>query len=224
MRLARQAAFIPATIVSVLFAFSAAADPTGGGRPVGGGDGPAWIVRPEPDFPIDASIANIQEGSVSLRCYLQPPGVISRCDVVSETPEGWGFADAAISAARRARLTYPSGTEPDATITFTVRFEMADEGTDWSDTPPGPRVRIECLLNEARILSDCQVAGPDPFRDGWPEIVIASMENQQIGDHPAMRANLRVSFVFARASSGEPVPVMIMFPNGDDLPSPPSPR
>lgn len=66
-----------------------------------------------------------EEGRVTLSCRVQPSGAMTDCRVVSETPEGAGFAEAALAGARRARLA-PRGARSAGSgdrVNFTVRFQ-----------------------------------------------------------------------------------------------------
>jgi hypothetical protein len=56
-------------------------------------------------------------------------GDLGACEVLRETPEGAGFAEAALAATRDARIEPYSidGFRTDSRIGFTVRFVMAPE-------------------------------------------------------------------------------------------------
>lgn len=90
---------------------------------------PAWVRQPMPDFPERAMRRGVEQGDVMLRCETLVTGEFGACEVVSETPPGAGFAEAALAATRQARVTPYSidGFETDSSIQFTVRFRMAPE-------------------------------------------------------------------------------------------------
>jgi TonB family protein len=69
------------------------------------------------------------EGHVTLNCAVQTSGAIRDCRVVEETPRGQGFAQAALSAARRARLSDETVERAGAEgrVTFTTRFQLAED-------------------------------------------------------------------------------------------------
>ena len=85
---------------------------------------PSWARQPTPEFPERAQAGGIVSGAVSLDCQIQPNGSLSDCSVVSEDPAGAGFAQAALAATRRARLSPRTvdGAAPGARTRFTVRF------------------------------------------------------------------------------------------------------
>jgi len=89
---------------------------------------PRWVRRPQPIYPSQALRQGIEEGAVSLRCEGMAEGVLGACEVLSESPEGAGFAEAALAGTRHARLAPQQldGTSVDSTVVFTVRFRMED--------------------------------------------------------------------------------------------------
>ena len=66
---------------------------------------PSWSRPPVPEFPDRARERGIQRGTVALNCEIQPNGSLTDCAVSSEAPGGAGFAQAALAAARRARVS-----------------------------------------------------------------------------------------------------------------------
>lgn len=87
---------------------------------------PAWLVRPQGEFPISAMRQGIESGRVLLTCPVSASGHIQSCWIVSETPEGAGFGQAALDGAVQSRLRPRTvdGVAVDAVISFTSRFEM----------------------------------------------------------------------------------------------------
>jgi len=66
---------------------------------------PTWVRQPrdlQAYYPPRA-LARGTEGSVALNCVVRVTGLLD-CAVVSETPEGWGFANAALRIARDYRM------------------------------------------------------------------------------------------------------------------------
>jgi protein TonB len=90
---------------------------------------PKWIRQPAPLFPVLALQRGVQQGEVRLRCEALASGDLGACEVLRETPEGAGFAEAALAATRDARIEPYSidGFRTDSRIGFTVRFVMAPE-------------------------------------------------------------------------------------------------
>ncbi len=89
---------------------------------------PVWVRSPqatESDYPEQARRNNIQ-GDAALRCGVRDDGRLADCRVVAETPEGYGFADGAAQAARRARIDPQSlvNEAPDRTVLVRVRFRL----------------------------------------------------------------------------------------------------
>lgn len=85
---------------------------------------PAWSRRPAPEYPARALSQGISAGSVVLQCVPRPDGSVGLCTVISETPEGAGFAQAALAGVRLAQLAPASADQ--ATVRFTIRFAVAD--------------------------------------------------------------------------------------------------
>jgi protein TonB len=87
---------------------------------------PEAPATPVPD--VEAVAGQAREGTVELECTVQPDGRVSDCIVLSERPRGMGFGEAALSAARRARLSPRSvdGVATGGKIRFRTRFQIAD--------------------------------------------------------------------------------------------------
>jgi len=90
---------------------------------------PVWVRQPQPDFPLSAMRHGVERGDVVLRCETLASGRFGACIIVSETPPGVGFAEAAAASLRQARVTPSSvdGFATDGEIQFTIRFRMAPE-------------------------------------------------------------------------------------------------
>lgn len=71
----------------------------------------------------------IENGTVVMNCLVNANGSLTDCNVVSETPAGAGFAQAAQAGARRARLSPRTvdGAATNARVVFTTRFRAAEE-------------------------------------------------------------------------------------------------
>lgn len=83
---------------------------------------PRWAVRPVPQYPIRALSQGIAGGEVVVRCVTTAEGELDACSVVSETPEGYGFAEEALRASIAARVQGEGGEQ----VRFRVRFVLAD--------------------------------------------------------------------------------------------------
>lgn len=77
---------------------------------------PRWAVRPMPRYPDEGAG---QVGEVRLSCTVLTSGRLGECDIVSETPPGFGFGREAVAAARRASL---EARESEGTVSFPMRF------------------------------------------------------------------------------------------------------
>jgi protein TonB len=65
---------------------------------------PAWVVQSRPEFPELAMTKGVESGRVELQCPVSAEGIIESCWILSETPAGVGFGQAALTAAAQARL------------------------------------------------------------------------------------------------------------------------
>ena len=85
---------------------------------------PSWERPPIPEFPERAISRRITEGSATIACSVEPDGGLSACRIVAETPPRVGFGAAALSAARRSRLSLESvgRAEPGAEVIMVLRF------------------------------------------------------------------------------------------------------
>lgn len=69
---------------------------------------PDWLRKPSPEdmsryYPIPARRRDIG-GKVRVQCRLASDGVLSGCVVLSETPPGYGFGEAALNVAPRFQM------------------------------------------------------------------------------------------------------------------------
>lgn len=86
---------------------------------------PAWARQAPPDYPERAQSRGFSEiATVRVSCALQPNGALSDCRIVSEEPTGMGFGQAALTAARRSRVTpgTVNGAAVGARVEYNVRF------------------------------------------------------------------------------------------------------
>ncbi|QSF53504.1 TonB family protein [Brevundimonas fontaquae] len=66
-----------------------------------------------------------EDGSVTVECTVAQNGTLSACIVISETPPGQGFGQAALNIAQKAKLT-TAQSRPGGKVRFTTRFRLAD--------------------------------------------------------------------------------------------------
>lgn len=84
----------------------------------------SWSRRPVVDFPARALERDIKAGSASVQCTTAANGSLSACSIISETPAGAGFGQAALRAAARAVVSPHSldAAAPGASVRFSVPF------------------------------------------------------------------------------------------------------
>ena len=84
----------------------------------------AWAVRPRPDFPS----TNYARGFAVATCVTNPDGSLRDCAVESEHPRDGRFGQAALAAARRARLqnlAEPGAPVPVTRVLYKTHFIMS---------------------------------------------------------------------------------------------------
>ena len=102
---------------------------------------PSWVRPPTPEYPDAAIDAAVESGRVTLSCIVLPNGLLSDCVVRNETPPGLGFAESALAATQRARVSPRTvdGAAVGARVTFTVRYMLPPEPKPPVPLPPAPR-------------------------------------------------------------------------------------
>lgn len=88
-----------------------------------------WARQPAPLYPALAASRGVDRGDVTLRCEALASGELGACEIMSESPPGVGFGEAALASMREARVQPRSidGFRTDSRIAFAVRFRMAPE-------------------------------------------------------------------------------------------------
>jgi TonB family protein len=96
---------------------------------------PRWSERPQLVYPEPALAANV-EGAVTMTCTVSRTGHLVDCEIVSDSTPGFGFAEAALSAAASARVEPRTvdGLAEDAKATWTARFRLPEAAA----RPPVP--------------------------------------------------------------------------------------
>jgi protein TonB len=87
-----------------------------------------WTQHPAPMYPAVAAANGVGSGTVTLSCMVQPDGSASGCAILSETPEGQGFGEAALASMERARFSPAmlATATPGVRARFTIRFRLAE--------------------------------------------------------------------------------------------------
>ena len=87
-----------------------------------------WAQHPTPTYPAVAAANGIDSGMAALSCAIEADGRASGCTVLTESPEGAGFGEAALAAMEQSRFS-PAVMEtatPGARARFTIRFRLAE--------------------------------------------------------------------------------------------------
>lgn len=87
-------------------------------------------TEPPTTLPEVEVVAPVTEGMATLECRVHHDGRLSDCVILSETPAGEGFGQAALEATRRARLDRRTVDQAasGAKVRFTTRFRLDDFG------------------------------------------------------------------------------------------------
>lgn len=87
---------------------------------------PAWAKAPQPtasDFPIPALEAGVS-GEATVSCEFTPTGDVVNCQVVEETPLGYGFGTAGVQIVSRGKLTQETVANSVGSITVRIPFYL----------------------------------------------------------------------------------------------------
>lgn len=89
-----------------------------------------WAEPPVPLYPLEALVKDTKSGSARMRCRaVNARGVVSDCEVLSETPDGQGFGAEQLAAMPAGRLS-PAGIERmqrEGSLSFTTTFRPPDD-------------------------------------------------------------------------------------------------
>lgn len=102
---------------------------------------PSWVRPPTPEYPEAAIDAAVVSARVTLSCIVLQNGLLTNCEVRDETPAGLGFAESALAASARARVSPRTvdGAAELARVTFTVRYMLPPEPEPPVPLPGKPR-------------------------------------------------------------------------------------
>lgn len=100
-----------------------------------------WQVVPAPsayDFPQQAMDEGLS-GRATVRCNATSSGVIENCEILSETPEGYGFGQSAVRIVQRGQLVPSADGQPYRDYQITVPFTLETARPVEAKTKPVPR-------------------------------------------------------------------------------------
>lgn len=89
---------------------------------------PGWSIPPAPresDFP-QAALDEGLSGVASVQCLARADGRVTDCQVVEETPAGYGFGDSAVRIVQRGCLPPSPLWEDGAAFTVRIPFTLSD--------------------------------------------------------------------------------------------------
>lgn len=98
---------------------------------------PDWMRMPTGDqvgniLPKAALRKNVQ-GEAQIRCTVKDDGGVTGCKAISETPQGYGFGDAAVTGSKYFQMRgtkYGGPSVGGATVTFTILFHCTKQAAE----------------------------------------------------------------------------------------------
>ncbi len=164
---------------------------------------PDWTDAPKPElrYPTKALDEGVA-GNVLLRCRVAASGALRDCLVWSERPQGYGFADAALSQALKTTMkpaTYRGRPVDGAVVRIPFGFNMA--GADGRDLPTS---RAASVANAAE-----PVAAP---RSGFQERIPTQQEASGSAPVYVARASVYVpSELLPKPANPDPPPLGLLY-------------
>lgn len=83
-----------------------------------------WLDLPSPSYPETRTAMEARAGEFRLMCIVQPEGRLKDCEAIREFPARAGFAEAAVTSVRRARLQPPPAEAVGKIAIFNIRFRF----------------------------------------------------------------------------------------------------
>lgn len=162
-------------------------------------------------------------GGVELACTAMRTGAVSDCDVLGESPRGYGFGAAARKLATKLRAAgVPAGTEIRVPISFAPEVlkpaPMTVKTPRWTATPTaaemqalvpkqtdGPneaRVTLVCNVLDGGALSACAIDREEPAGQGFGPAVLAlapkfKADLMSVEGQPTVGAKVRLPVRFS---------------------------
>jgi TonB family protein len=156
----------------------------------------AWIAAPTAAdmaaaYPAKAKAEHLG-GGVELTCTANRKGAMTDCDVLGESPRGYGFGSAARELAKkltaqgvvngqevRVPISFVPGLGAGATVK-TPKWTSLPSVADMQATVPksegGPndiRVTLVCTVQDGGVLSGCAVDREEPAGQGFGPAILA---------------------------------------------------
>jgi TonB family protein len=181
----------------------------------------AWIGAPTAAdmaaaYPAKAKAEHVA-GGVELTCTANRKGAMTDCDVLGESPRGYGFGNAARDLARKLvaqgvvngqEVRVPISFAPDGTVKtprWTVLPSVADMQAAVPKTEGGPndiRVTLVCGVQDGGALSGCAVDREEPAGQGFGQAILALAPKfrtslMSLEGMPTVGARVRVPVRFA---------------------------
>lgn len=127
---------------------------------------------------MDAAI-NDTPGEALIRCEYGHGGPPVNCTILSESPQGFGFGQAALNIVERSPLSPQSlaNVSPDATFVARVAF---DEAASELPSDMNGLAVVDCRAGARFVFEDCRVISEQPEGYGMPENLPGWLEGQTI--------------------------------------------
>ena len=166
-----------------------------------------WAKAPWPGEALQAyprAAHRDQDGIVQLSCNPTRKGVLEACSILSETPAGQGFGEAALSLAPKFQLSKESMKAVAGPVILPLRFSPPNAAPPWREPSfgsagyrdlglAGPYYPDRAARSgvEGEVLMDCKVMGSDTF----DSCAIVSVAPQDMGFDDAARAMVRRGYL-----------------------------
>jgi TonB family protein len=158
-----------------------------------------WLTKPTAEqvqayYP-NAAAAKAASGSASIRCTVTVDTTLKNCSVLSETPAGLGFGDAAVAMASvfRMKPAIKSGQPVDSQVSIPIRFALPESmvtNPDWRQKPSsdemmrswplaaikankGGSVILRCKVTVDGLVNNCLVIAETPTGLGFGSSALA---------------------------------------------------
>lgn len=141
-------------------------------------------LNPGPEWPRAAYEAGL-EGQAILTCIVDTAGRARLCQAVSETPEGSGFAEAALSAADEFRWSPATfdGEPVESRVSFAFPFRFGET----VKSPPELQLVMEAISADGYATGACRMFAEARVRRHWENVEVAIRERPTAEHRPYNR-------------------------------------